>query len=201
MLSHDEILRAMEDTPTDRRLVITPMLSESQIGEMSVDLRLGREFVTTRRANIPAIEPLKKDQAEVQTRKWQEVLLVPRGKTLVLHPGELILGGSFEYVRLPPNLGAYVTSRSSWGRLGLVIATATAIAPGYRGIITLELTNVGNAPLVLSPGVRIAQMLFHRIGEDVIYRGRYRCPTVPEMGKIHADAELAFWLRERAPEG
>ena len=197
VLGREAILRALNEARLDRRLIVTPLLSETQIGEVSVDLRLGTEFVTTRRANIPAVEPLKKDEAEVQTLKWQELFLVPRGKKLVLHPGELILGGSFEYVRLPPDLGAYVTSRSSWGRLGLVIATATAIAPGYRGIITLELTNVGNAPLVLSPGVRIAQMLFHHIGEDVVYRGRYRCPTIPEMGKIHADEELGFWLTER----
>jgi len=76
----------------------------------------------------------------------------------------------------------------------LVIATAIAIAPGYRGIITLELTNVGNAPLVLAPGVRIAQILFHEVTEDVIYEGRYKCPTSPEMGKIHLDRELRFWL-------
>jgi dCTP deaminase len=198
VLGRGAIVRAMQHEDLERQLVITPLLSDSQIGEVSVDLRLGTEFVTTRRANIPAFEPLRKDQAEVQTRKWQESLLVPRGKTLVLHPGELILGASLEYVRLPPNLGAYVTSRSSWGRLGLVIATATAVAPGYRGIITLELTNVGNAPLVLSPGVRIAQMLFHELGEDATYRGRYKCPTVPEMGKIHADEELSFWLAERS---
>jgi len=194
MLGREAILRAMREERLDRRLIITPLLTPSQIGEVSIDLRLGTEFVTTRRANIPAFEPLKGDAAALQTMKWQESLLVPRGKTLVLHPGELILGASFEYVRLPPNIGAYVTSRSSWGRLGLVIATATAIAPGYRGIITLELTNVGNAPLVLSPGVRIAQMLFHGLEEDVTYSGRYRCPTVPEMGKIYADEELRFWM-------
>lgn len=193
MLSKPEILAAMQAGVEDP-LVVTPLLEGSQIGDVSIDLRLGTEFVATRRANIPAFEPLRRDVAEVQSRKWQESMLVPRGQRLVLHPGELILGGSFEYVHLPATIAAYVTSRSSWGRLGLVIATATAIAPGYTGIITLELTNVGNAPLVLSPGVRIAQMLFHRVGHPVSYAGRYRCPTVPEMGKIHSDAELEFWI-------
>jgi len=192
MLSRAAIQAALV-APLERRLIITPLLEPTQVGDISVDLRLGAEFVVTRRANIPSFEPLQED-AERQTLKYQESLLVPRKQRLVLHPGELILGASFEYVRLPPNLGAYVTSRSSWGRLGLVIATATAIAPGYRGIITLELTNVGNAPLVLAPGVRIAQMLFHEVTSDVTYAGRYKCPTSPEMGKIHADKELKFWL-------
>src|SRR2546422_3589879 len=140
MLGKGEILSAML-AEGDERLIVTPLLDDDQIGEISIDLRLGTEFVATRRPNIPAFEPLQRDRAEVQTRKWQESLLVPRGQRLFLHPNELILGASFEYVRLPSTLGAYVTTRSSWGRLGLVIATATAIAPGYTGIITLELTN------------------------------------------------------------
>lgn len=75
------------------------------------------------------------------------------------------------------------------------------MAPGFTGVITLELTNVGNAPLVLSPGVRIAQMLFHRVGEMATYTGPYRCPTAPEMGKIHSDEELEFWLGAEAEQG
>jgi dCTP deaminase len=196
MLSRPEFVAAMQAGVGDP-LVVTPLLEDGQIGDVSIDLRLGAEFVATRRANIPAVEPLRREVADSQTKKWQESMLVPRGQRLVLHPGELILGGSFEYVRLPSTIAAYVTSRSSWGRLGLVIATATAIAPGYCGIITLELTNVGNAPLVLSPGVRIAQMLLHRVGQAVSYSGRYRCPTVPEMGKIHSDPELDFWITRK----
>ncbi len=182
--------------PLERRLIVSPLLDPSQIGDVSVDLRLGFEFVVVKRANVPSVSPLDKKEAPAQALKSQESMLVPRGQKLVLHPGELIVGTSLEYLRLPPNLGAYVTSRSSWGRAGLVIATAVAVAPGYTGVITLELTNVGNAPLVLSPGVRIAQILFHQVGADVTYAGRYRCPTGPELGRIHEDPELPFWLAQ-----
>ncbi len=198
MLGKSEIIDAMK-AALDRRLIITPLLDEAQIGAHSVDLRLGMEFVMMKRPNIPSIAPLDRKEAPIQALKAQEVLLVSRGQKLVLHPGELIIGSSLEYIRLPPNIGAYVTSRSSWGRLGLVIATAIAVAPDYRGIITLELTNVGNAPLVLYPGVRIAQILFHRIGQDEAYGGRYRCSTAPELGKIHEDTDLDFWLPRGKP--
>ena len=72
---------------------------------------------------------------------------------------------------------AYVIGRSSWGRLGLVIATATMIQPGFHGTITLELTNVGNVPLVLLPGTRIAQLVFHHVGAN---EGNHATPQTQE---------------------
>lgn len=53
--------------------------------------------------------------------------------------------------------------RSSWGREGLVIATATGVHPGYSGILTLELTNLGEIPLRLYPGIAIAQLFVHTV--------------------------------------
>jgi dCTP deaminase len=125
--------------------------------------------------------------------KYQERVAMSRGRTLYLHPGEFVLGASLEYLYLPNLIGAYVTSRSSWGRAGLVIATATAVAPGFRGVITLELANVGTAPITLRPGMKIAQIIFHSTGEECSYEGRYRCPTGPEPGKLHKDSNLDFW--------
>lgn len=194
MLCRAEILAAMKE-PLAKRLIICPLLDERQIGDVSVDIRLGSEFIIFRRGNIPVIRPMDKASADRDMFKWREYILVPKTRELVLHPGELILGSSLEYFRLPGNLGAYVTSRSSWGRQGLVIATATAVAPGFGGVITLEMANLGNAPLTLCPGVRIAQILFHRTQGNEIYTGKYHCPTAPELGKIHLDEDLDFWMR------
>lgn len=192
LLGKAEIIAAM-GLPLEERLIITPLLDPDQVGDTSVDLRLAFEFVVMKRANIPVVAPLDAEKARTESLKWQELLLVPRRGRLILHPGELILGTSLEYLNLPRNLAGYVTSRSSWGRMGLVIATALAVAPGYKGVVTLELTNVGNAPLELSPGVRIAQILLHRSEGPVEYKGRYQCSTGPELGKIHFDADLQFW--------
>jgi dCTP deaminase len=192
LLSKGEIQRLLNTSPLAERLIITPLLEDSQIGPNSIDLRLGFTFVLSRRANIPAVDPIAGDEAT--TAKYQERLSMSRGRKLYLHPGEFLLGASLEYVALPPKIGAYVTSRSSWGRAGLVIATATAVAPGFKGVITLELANIGTAPIVLRPGLRIAQILFHQTAEKTTYDGRYRCPTEPEAGKIHRDRDLSFWI-------
>ncbi|HLG70833.1 MAG TPA: dCTP deaminase [Chloroflexota bacterium] len=90
---------------------------------------------------------------------------VPFGEYFVLHPRHFVLGSTLEYVRLPPEMGAYAVGRSTWGRLGLVIATAIGIQPGFVGTITLELANEGEVPMKLYPGVSIAQLFFHNVSE------------------------------------
>jgi dCTP deaminase len=194
MLSRQEIQSALNATNPSEQLIVTPLLDSSQVGPASIDLRLGFHFLLSRRANIPYFDPIEED-VESRLPKYQEGLTLSRGSNFYLHPGEFVLGASLEYLRMPLNLGGYVTSRSSWGRVGLVIATATAVGPGFLGVITLELANVGTAPLILRPGVRIAQIVLHTSGPSDGYAGRYRCPTFPEAGKIHLDPELAFWRR------
>lgn len=192
MLSKGEIINSMNAPFLKERLVITPLLDQGeQIGGASVDLRLGFTFLLPRRANIPAIDPLQRGSS-VGTKNYQERITLVRGKKLYLLPGEFVLGATLEYVALPNDLAAHVTSRSSWGRAGLVIATAISVAPGFRGVITLELANLGVVPLVLRPVMRIAQIIFTKTQPTDAYAGRYPCPTVPEFGKVHRDKELNF---------
>ena len=68
-----------------------------------------------------------------------------------------------EYLRLPSDLMSYVVGRSTWGRLGLIVATAIGIHPGFAGPLTLELRNLGETPLRLYPGEPIAQLFFHPV--------------------------------------
>jgi deoxycytidine triphosphate deaminase len=64
--------------------------------------------------------------------------------------------------------GAYLITRSfipthnsSLGRLGLIVhATAGFVDPGFRGTLTLEITNLTRVPIVLWPGKPIAQLSF-----------------------------------------
>lgn len=190
-LSKLEILTRLREPDLKKRLVITPLLDPSQVGGSSVDLRLGFSFIFLRRSDIPKIDPLSAN-AEEDLEKYQERVTIRRGGSIYLHPGEFALGASIEYVCLPNDLAAYVTSRSSWGRTGLVIATAISVAPGFRGVITLELANLGVTPLALRPGIRVAQIVFSQTQSTVPYTGRYSCPTFPEFGKIYQDAEIPF---------
>jgi dCTP deaminase len=149
----------------NKQLVVTPLLEPNQQlqdGSCSLDIRLGTHFLQQRRTDIGTIEPgVAKSQSEVVVSVLRSV--IPFGEEFILHPNQFALGCSLEYIKMPLDLSGYVVGRSSWGRLGLIVATAIGIHPRFRGIITLELTNIGEVPIVLRPGRTIAQIFFHTI--------------------------------------
>src|SRR5581483_2183947 len=108
------------------------------------------------------LDPLRtaedlKRRVEDYTRKVH----IPPMESFVLHPGEFVLAATLEYFKLPPDLAGRLEGRSTWGRLGLQVhSTAGFVDPGFEGILTFELQNMGKNPLPLYPGVRIAQICF-----------------------------------------
>lgn len=169
---------------------------DKQVGHSSIDLRLGTEFIVTKRTNASIFDPLDDiNKMSSKIAKIQERIYIGPGQKLVLHPNNIVLGCTLEYLRLPTDLLAYVIGRSSWGRLGLVIATATLVHPGYTGIITLEMTNLGDTPIALYPGVRIAQLVLHRTGlvqknkKEYVAKMTYRLATRPSYSRINEDEE------------
>ena len=175
------------------RLVVTPLLSQDQIGEASIDIRLGNDFIITRRGNLASVDPSKEN---IKEHKYQTKHYINFGDKFYLHPGELVLASTLEYFRFPNNVAAYVTSRSSWGRAGLVIATATAVHPGFTGSITLELVNLGEVPLVLYPGLSVAQLVLSDCDGAENYEGRFSYYTAAQYANVNRDkrADLDFWV-------
>lgn len=162
LLHHDELKLALKDPDLDTRLVVTPLLSRrQQLGPASIDLRLGTEFLFLQRTLDSGLDPGKQAQATIDL--GQERARVELGGSLWLHPGQFVLGSTLEFIRMPAHLGAYVLGRSSWGRVGLIVATAIMVQPGYTGTLTLELVNEGDSPICLYPGVRIAQLAVHAL--------------------------------------
>jgi dCTP deaminase len=102
-----------------------------------------------------------------------------------------------EYICVPFDYYALVLGRSSWGRLGLNIATATTVHAGFRGCITLELRNLGETPLPLKVGLRIAQLCLIPVPEAAVSShvgyfatlSKYIGPVAPEIPKIKDDAD------------
>jgi dCTP deaminase len=197
-------------------LVIEPIEDpDLQIQPASVDLRLGREFLEFERTNIPCIHPGRSDEVDEYVSKTT-VPLGPKSdqETLdgydaddadkqfedgefILHPGDFVLGTTIERVELPPDLIAHVEGRSSLGRLAIVVhATAGIVDPGYHGQVTLELSNLGSAPVALTPGMRISQLTFTELkspaerpyGEE---RGsKYQGQSGPQASRIQHDDEF-----------
>lgn len=154
-------------------------------GEAAIDLRLGRWFVSLRQARIGQIRVMEEeDQADQLAKTYFR----PFGQEFVIHPGRFVLGITLEWITLPNHIGAYVTGKSSLGRRGLIIETAAGIHPGFSGCLALELTNVGEVPLVVNPGMRIAQMFPHATdGEPRKSESGFNGHRKPVLGKVRQD--------------
>ena len=124
----------------------------------SIDVRLDRFFRVFNNAKYTHIDPA------LQQDELTQLVEVPEGDPFVLHPGEFVLGSTFEYVTLPDTLAGRLEGKSSLGRLGLLThSTAGFIDPGLTGHITLELSNAANLPITLWPGMKVGQLCLFRL--------------------------------------
>jgi len=140
-----------------KRIVLDPW-DESMVQPSSVDVRLDRYFRLFDNHKYQHIDPAT-DQPDL-TR----LVEVDPNESFVLHPGEFVLGATFEVVTLPDDVAARLEGKSSLGRLGLLThSTAGFIDPGFSGHVTLELSNVATLPITLWPGMKIGQLCFFRL--------------------------------------
>ena len=147
----DGTIRRLVD---EGRITITPW-DPAMVQPASVDLRLGNSFLVFHNFRVPAI-----DLADPPSNLTEQVVL-DDGDSFVIHPGEFVLGRTEEYVELPDDVVARIEGKSSLGRLGLIVhATAGFVDPGFRGTLTLEITNLTRVPIILWPGKPIAQLSF-----------------------------------------
>jgi dCTP deaminase len=187
-LIREQIVDRLNASDPSRKLTITPLLDrEKQIGAGSVDLRLGSEFLEASRQATDFVDPFRsavKQQAVVEDRRTH----VPLGNRFVLHPGQFVLGSTLEFIVMPADMTGQVLSRSSWGRVGLLVATAVAVQPGFRGMLTLELVNSGSQPIVLHPGLRVAQLQLWESSQPTAQpysvSGKYDAPLGPETNRL-----------------
>jgi dCTP deaminase len=145
---------------TIRRLVaegrvrIEPF-DDAMVQPASVDLRLGNSFRVFHNHRIGAID------LAAPPKNLTEHVVIDDGGSFVIHPGEFVLGTTEEYVELPDDIVARIEGKSSLGRLGLIVhATAGFVDPGFKGTLTLEITNLTRVPIILWPGKPIAQLSF-----------------------------------------
>lgn len=153
--------RSIKEEMALGRIVIDPC-DHADIQPSSVDLHLGTSFQVFRNSRYPYIDP------SVEQGGLMEMVLATAGEPFVLHPGEFALGATIERVTLASDIVARLEGKSSLGRLGLLIhSTAGYIDPGWNGTLTLELSNVANLPIVLTPGMAIGQISFMRMTTPV----------------------------------
>jgi dCTP deaminase len=153
LLSDKDIRAAI----TSGRVALDPY-DPAMVQPSSVDVRIDRYFRVFENHRYPHIDP-SIEQAEL-TR-----LVEPDGdEPFILHPGEFVLGSTYEVVSLPDDVSARLEGKSSLGRLGLLThSTAGFIDAGFSGHVTLELSNVATLPIKLWPGMKIGQLCFFRL--------------------------------------
>ncbi|EFQ82144.1 dCTP deaminase [Aeromicrobium marinum DSM 15272] len=164
-------------------------LDRSMIQPSSIDVRLDRYFRIFDNHKYPHIDPAE-DQPDL-TR----MVDVTGEDAFVLHPGEFVLGSTYELVGLPDDVAARLEGKSSLGRLGLMThSTAGFIDPGFSGHVTLELANVATLPIKLYPGMKIGQLCFFRLTSPAlnpygssVYGSRYQGQRGPTASRSHAN--------------
>ena len=183
--------KEIESLIKKKLLTIEPLLEVSQIGEISVDLRIGTDFLTLHQGrqayidttqNLIEKRPIKSHFTETRRRV---------GESFLLHPSQPILFSTLEYLKLPNDVYAILSLRSSYSRLGLTISTI--IQPGYCGCASVEIVNSGNTPIRILAGARFLQARFIKLNKKSEYfktHRKYTCQVRPVSSKANEDDDL-----------
>ncbi|MBC9936331.1 MULTISPECIES: dCTP deaminase [unclassified Leucobacter] len=164
--------------------------SDDMVQPSSIDVRIDRYFRLFDNHKYPVIDPAE-DQPEL-TR----LIEVDPAEGFILHPGEFVLGSTFEQVTLPDDISARLEGKSSLGRLGLMThSTAGFIDPGFTGHVTLELSNVATLPIRLWPGMKIGQLCFFQLSSPADHpygSGEYKSRYLGQRGPTASRSFVNF---------
>ncbi|MEY2945551.1 MAG: hypothetical protein RL243_297 [Actinomycetota bacterium] len=188
MLMSDRDIRAQLEAG---RIGLEPLNLEL-IQPSSIDVRLDRFFRLFHNHKYAFIDP-REDQAELT-----HMVEVAADEAFILHPGEFVLGSTFEFVSLPDDIAARLEGKSSLGRLGLLThSTAGFVDPGFTGHVTLELANVSNLPIKLWPGMKVGQLCFFQLSSPAEtpygsskYLNRYQGQRGPTASRSHLNFHI-----------
>lgn len=182
--------RTIKEELAKGSIVVDP-LGEGCVQPASVDLHLGSQILVFRNSRRPYID-VRQDIADLT-----EMIETGAEDPFILHPGEFVLGSTFENIEIPGHLVARLEGKSSLGRIGLLIhSTAGYVDPGWQGHLTLELSNVANLPITLYYGMKIGQLSFLTLTTpaEQLYGSpglgsKYQGQVVPTPSRMHRDFE------------
>lgn len=192
ILTKQEITESVNSTDANS-IFVEPLLDNSQIGAVTLDLRLGYDFlvsVQTRNAFV-RVNDTNSDFRPLSS--YYRLTRRAIGESFMLYPNQVVLTCSLEYLSIPNHIMVDIISRSSMNRLGILFNTI--IQPGFRGCAALEITNSSNNAVELIVGMRIAQARFHNIESQIDYlttnNRKYFGSIRPVVSKIDKDPEIS----------
>ena len=156
---------------------------------VGIDLRLGSVHKIIKGGAFIEVDPsTSSGQVVLGRRKGVETKVVAefiegKVKEVTIKPGEYFLVQTVETINTPSDLMPLVHTRTSLFRSGLLLLNSKT-DPGYRGVLTMGLTNLSPFPVKLQLGARICNIVFHKIeGKTTKYRGQH------QGGRISPDKE------------
>lgn len=112
-----------------------------------------------------------------------------KDSVLVLEPGGFALTSSVEHFDLPDDIMAVAVGKSTYARCGIIV-NVTPLEPGWRGYLTIEISNTATIPAMIYANEGICQLLFFKT-RDVCYKpywakgGKYQDqPDRPVLGSL-----------------
>ena len=185
--------RTIKQMLEEGRIVVDP-LGENCIQPASIDVHLDRQILVFRNSRRPYID-VREDMSDLT-----EMVTIDDDRAFMLHPGEFVLGSTLEHIELPDDIVARLEGKSSLGRVGLLIhSTAGYVDPGWKGHLTLELSNVANLPITLYQGMKIGQISYAQLSTaaDRPYGSpglgsKYQGQLQPTASKVSEDFKRAY---------
>lgn len=180
--------KSIKEALSEGRVVIEP-LDASDIQPASVDLHLDRKVLVFGNHQRPYID------VKESLENLSQLVEIPDNEPFILHPGDFVLGSTVEHIELPEDLVARLEGKSSLGRIGLVIhSTAGFVDPGWKGNLTLELSNLARLPITLYYGMKIGQISFlslttpaERLYGSESLGSKYQGQVEPTASRFHRD--------------
>ena len=173
----------------DKGEIIIKPYDKQLIGSNSIDMRLGDKFLTYMKSDI-VIDPYDEHTIGYGVKESFET------KTIILNPGEFVLGRTLEYIKLPDFYVARVEGKSSLARIGVTIhQTGGWIDSGFSGTITLEINNVNVRPVKLYANMPICQLAIFltnppRVPYNKKQTAKYNEQIEPTMSRFYENLKV-----------
>jgi len=170
MLLNDKQIKEMQELHG----VLTPFVDHKVkeglsygLGCHGYDIRIDKEFLIPKKPK----KGVFLDPKNSQSFGWNKFETEER---FILYPKTFVLAKSVEYIKMPQDVMAIALTKSTYARVG-VFANITPLDAMWRGILTIEIANLGAHPVYIYPMEGIAQLLFFKIDKpEKGYDGKYQ---------------------------
>lgn len=126
------------------------------VSSYGYDVRCGNDFRIITNVNATIIDPKAFDPKS---------FIAVESDVCIIPPNGFVLATTIEYFQMPHNVIGICVGKSTYARCGIVV-NVTPIEPGFKGHITLELSNTTNLPAKIYANEGIAQILFFMSDTD-----------------------------------